>query len=225
SARGNHLQLGQAKDNVRLLTTDNMYSTDLYVLNVGSNRVQRLTNTPNWDETQPKTTRKSRLVFLSDQNGIPNVDELHLASRTVTPLTNLQTGAMQISITPDGSRLAVLTIGKKGRDIYIITAPFAKAIHHPLKKNLWAQHRDSQSYSQMVPAIGYVKKLASGKQFLGLNKPSKKAKTSLIDSLMAAKVDSIQGLNKPNITKPDTTKQDTTKKQNPNNLNFRNYVF
>jgi Tol biopolymer transport system component len=221
SARGNHLQLGQAKDNVRLLTNTDMYSTDLYVLTLGSNRLQRLTKTPKWNETQPQVTHSGRLVFISDKNGIPNIYELHLASRTVTPLTNLQVGVQQMSITRDGSRLAVTTLGKNGTNVYIVTAPFTHAIHHALKNNIWAQRRDSNPLSHFVPAIAYVQKMARSKHFLGLNTPSgKPAKPARIDSLMAAKADTTN----PGVP-ADTTKQDTTKQQNPNNLNFRNYVF
>ncbi len=227
SARGNNLQLGQDKNNVRLLANNDMYTTDLYVLNIGSNRLQRLTKTPKWNETQPHITHNGRLVFISDENGIPNVYELHLSSRTVTPLTNLQVGVQQLSITPDGSRLAVTSIGKNGTKLYEITAPFTKAIHKSLEKNTWAKQRDSHPPSYFVPALKYVKKLARGKQFLGLNTTGKKANPSLVDSLMAAKArpDTVSQGVPADTTKPDTTRQDTTKKQNPQNLNFRNYAF
>ncbi len=234
SARGNHLQLGQEKNNVRLLANNDMYSTDIYELTLGSGRLQRLTKTPKWDETQPHVTHNGQLVFIYDKNGIPNVYELHLASRTVTPLTNLQVGVQQISITPDGSRLAGTTLAKTGSDVYIITAPFTKAIHHPLKNNTWAKQRDSEPLSHFVPAIAYVKKMARSKAFLGYNQ-SKSASKSRIDSLLAAKNDTTtRGFHpnttkldttKQNMTRPDTTRADTTKKQNPNNLNFRHYVF
>jgi hypothetical protein len=206
---------------VRLLANADMYTTDIYELTLGSNRLQRLTKTPLWDETQPKVTRDGRLVFISDQNGIPNVFELNKVDRTVTPLTNLQIGADQISISRDGSRLAVNTIGNKiRRDIYIISAPFSRAIHHPLKDNHWAKIRAKQPRTERVPSIKYVQEMARGKAFLGYNR-TKPAATSKIDSLLTAiKPDTIT-----HNAKPDTTKQDTIKKINPNNLNFRNYVF
>jgi len=231
SDRGNNLQLGQVKDNVDLLATNAMYSTDIYVLTLGNNRLQRLTKTPKWDETEPKTTRNGRLVFISDKNGIPNVYEMNLSDRTTTPLTNLQTGANQISISSDGSRLAVSTIDKKGRDIYTISAPFSRAKNHPLTDNHWAKRRDSEKLSQLVPAIGYAKQIARSKKFLGMvhSNSSKSAPSSRIDSLLntsANKADTTGKATAASHTTPaDTTKPDTTKKQNPNNINFRHYVF
>lgn len=103
SARGDQLQLGQVKGDVELLAGETMYTTDIYAVTIGDNRARRLTQTPNWNEKQPKSTRDGRLIYISDANGIPNVYELNVNDRTTRPLTNLQTGAMQISISADST--------------------------------------------------------------------------------------------------------------------------
>jgi Tol biopolymer transport system component len=221
SARGDNVQLGKLKDNVALLATDDMYTTDIYSLKLGSNHLQRLTKTPLWDEYQPQVTRDGRLVFISDENGIPNIYQLNKVSRTVTPLTNLLTGASQISLSSDGSRMAVSKIDKNGMNIYTYSAPFSRAKNHQLTNNHWANRRETEARTKRVPSIAYVQKRARSKQFVQIKSSMKPLPfMSAKDTLTA---DTTKAANAP----ADTAKADTTKpkKPNPNNLNFRNYVF
>ncbi|HKL15497.1 MAG TPA: hypothetical protein VJ915_07660 [Balneolaceae bacterium] len=140
---------------------DSFFETDIYSMNINSSRIQRLTNTVGWSENQPTSTRDGRLLFVSDQNGIPNIYEYDLSSRTVYPLTDLQSGVMQISVSYDGTRLAFNALNEGSPDVYVIRSPFSRRMEEPLEPNQWAQQRAQWTAEQRVPAIGYARKLIS----------------------------------------------------------------
>lgn len=159
SSRGDKLELNKFKDNARLLLSDDLYSTDLYRVKLGAARAERLTKTPNWSEKQPATTRTGQLLFISDQNGIPNIYSMNLADRTIAPLTNLQSGVMQMSISADGSRLTVNSVDEGSLDIFLIVSPFDRLKDRELALNEWARRRLREPQTQRVPATLYVRQM------------------------------------------------------------------
>jgi len=164
SARGDKVELNTYKENYKLLLSDDLYSTDIYRVTIGANEAERLTKTPNWSEKQPATTRKGQLLFISDQNGIPNVYRMNLADRTTAPLTNLQSGVMQMSISADGSRLAVNAVDEGSLDIFLIRSPFDRIKDSELAPNEWAQRREKEPETQRVPATLYVRQMLSSEK-------------------------------------------------------------
>ena len=224
SARGNTLQLDKLKNNAELLATDDMYTTDLYAVKVGQNRAQRLTQTPLWNEHQPETTRDGQLVFISDENGISNVYQLNLEDRTTTPLTDLLSGAQQISISADGSRLAISSLNEGITNIFAVDAPFSRKKDHRLKNNKWAERRLNETFAERVPAIGYSKQYVRGRQFVSAAAPQNLVQTAAGDSTKSgvAMADSTVRDTMPTPEQPDTT---VAEDQDPNNIDFRNYTF
>lgn len=216
SSRGDETNLNTVKNTSRLLLDDDLYSTDIYAVEVGASRAQRLTKTPKWNEKQAATTRDGRLFYVSDENGIPNVYQMNLDDRTSVPLTNLQTGVMQMSISADGSRMAVNSINEGDLDIFLIRAPVSRKIDGPLERNEWAKRRATETEAERVPATGYVR------QMLQTNPLDQ---TSLTDAVAAqvdpqpkkAVADTLAA-----AAAPDTTMQDTTDDEG---VDFRNYVF
>jgi Tol biopolymer transport system component len=83
-----------------------------------ASRIERLTNTPTGQTTQPAVTVTAGLLFVSDQNGIPNIYEYDLNSRNHHPLTDLQSGVMQISVSADGTRLAFNSLNRRVSRIF-----------------------------------------------------------------------------------------------------------
>ncbi|MEX0904289.1 MAG: BamA/TamA family outer membrane protein [Balneolaceae bacterium] len=142
---------------------DSFYETDLYRVQMGSSQIERLTSTPNWSESRPRLTRDGGMVFVSDQNGIPNIYEYDLTNRTVYPLTNLQSGIMQISISADGTRLAFNALNEGYPDIFLLRSPFDRRLDQQLRPNTWAQERDSVPPGERVPAIQYVKEMIAAR--------------------------------------------------------------
>ncbi|HLR32637.1 MAG TPA: hypothetical protein VK074_09110, partial [Fodinibius sp.] len=221
SSRGDEVNLNRVKNTARLLLDDDLYSTDIYAVTLGSSRAQRLTITPGWNETQPITTRDGKLFFISDENGIPNVYQMNLNDRTISPLTDLQTGIMQMSVSSDGSRLAVNTINEGALDIFMIRSPLSRIKDQPLEPNQWAQRRSQETVGERVPATQYVQNMLST--------------TPLDESSLSEAVAGQINQRESNEAVLDTIETDTTGKKDlagddttkvdPDSIDFRNYVF
>ncbi len=164
STRGANVELNKYQFDYKQLMHDDIYSTDIYSVKVGDARAIQLTKTPIWSEFRPQVTRTNRMVFISDKNGIQNVYEFNLDSRTVRPLTNLQSGVMQISISADGSRLALNSINEGYVDVFLMKSPFTRRLSEEPSPNYWAQRRAQESMEQRVPAVKYVKDIYREKQ-------------------------------------------------------------
>ncbi len=211
SARGNNVKLNTLKNNSDLLANDYMYSTDIYSVTLGSDRAVRLTKTPKWNEKQSATTNDGRLIFISDKNGIPNVYQINLEDRTTTPITNLQTGVLQMSISADGSRLAVNSINEGFLDIFLVRSPLLRKKDSELSNNHWAQRRLRETNAQRVPAIGYGQRMLNTPGLTSITPPrDAQLKTIAAGDTTAAR--------------PDSVVSDTTE-QEEDTFDFRNYVF
>ena len=219
SHRGNQVRLNNVQNTSRLLIDDDLYSSDIYSVKIGSSTAQRLTKTPNWDETQPATSRDGKLFYISDENGIPNIYLMDLQDRTSSPVTDLQTGVMQMSISADASRLAVNSINEGYLDIFMIQSPLSRVKDQPLEPNEWAKRRAEESKADRVPATKYVREMLT-------NQPVDS--TSLTDAV-ASKIDAEpkEAYVDTNTTQPaDTAREDTTnEEQEDDSFDFRNYVF
>ena len=154
SDRGPHTQVNTFRTNYSVLLNPNINQSDIYKLRLGSSRATRLTSTPNWNESRPIMTQDGRLIYVSDQNGIPNVYEMDLETRTSYPLTDLVTGVMQMSISADGNLLAINSFNRGFVHIFTIETPFDRRKTEPLQRNHWAERRLREPVEQRVPAIG-----------------------------------------------------------------------
>ncbi len=159
SDRGEKTELGKYINSFQLFEGGGIYQTDLYEVKIGDNYASQITKTPNWSEFQPKTTRNGRLIFISDENGIQNLKELDLRTRTTIPLTDLQSGVLQISISADGSRLAFNAINEGYTDVFLMKSPLNSRIEEPVTDNYWAKRRAQESKEQRVPAIRFANEL------------------------------------------------------------------
>ncbi|WP_138429255.1 peptidase MA family metallohydrolase [Fodinibius saliphilus] len=218
SSRGDEVTLNSVKNSSRLLLDDDLYSTDIYAVTMGDAKAKRLTKTPKWNEKQPATTRDGRLFYVSDENGIPNVYQMDLSDRTSEPLTNLQTGVLQMSISADGSRLAVNSINEGDLDIFMVRSPLSRKKDTPLEPNHWANRRAQETEAERVPATAYVREMLTTNPL---------SSTSLTQKV-ASKVDPepkeaiVDTLKKTNVAAQDTSVND---QQETDEVDFRNYVF
>ncbi len=154
SDRGEHTHVNSFSTYFNVLLNPNIGQSDIYKLRLGSNRAERLTSTPNWNESRPMMTRDGRLIYVSDQNGIPNVYEMDLETRNSYPLTDLITGVMQMSISPDGHLLAINSYNRGFVHIFTIDNPLERRKTEPLELNEWAERRLRETKEERVPAIG-----------------------------------------------------------------------
>lgn len=159
SDRGDKLELATYTTKYDLLSDESLYQTDIVRVDLGSKKAVRLTKTPNWNEKSPQTTRDGRLVFISDQNGIQNIYEFDPETRITNPLTNLQTGVNQISISADGSRMALNTYNEGYLDIFLLKSPFRRAMDEMPSDSYWAKRRAAETEAERVPATLYARQM------------------------------------------------------------------
>jgi Tol biopolymer transport system component len=214
SDRADKTQLHNYTTDYDLLGDESLYQTDLYRVSLESRTATRLTVTPEWSEKNPETTQDGRFVFISDENGIFNIYEYDLTTRTSSPLTNLQTGASQISISGDGSRLAFNSINEGYLDIFLLRSPFNRVREEELSKNYWAQRRASESEANRVPATLYARQLFS--DGLSLSEPAvavlEEDSAAVSEGQIADASDQEEG-------------GEQNAKEESEEIDFRNYVF
>ncbi|WP_242978992.1 peptidase MA family metallohydrolase [Rhodohalobacter mucosus] len=215
SNRSDKLQPGDALAGFSILQDAEFYETDLYRINDSGGRITRLTNTPSWSETQPTVTSDGRMLFVSDQNGIPNVYEYELASRTVYPITDLQSGVMQVSVSNDGTRLAFNSLNRGFPDIFMLRGPFERRMDRQLRPNQWAQERASTAPGDRVPAVEFAQEMIDNRE-----RGNMISYRTLTDAPPT-------GFERMIEAAPDTTNQDTVRAERPQTerIDFRNYQF
>ncbi|PAP76412.1 peptidase MA family metallohydrolase [Rubrivirga marina] len=120
---------------------------DLYRLDLDTPaRLVRLTTEAVWDETDAAFAQSAdgtvRLLFVSDRNGIPNLYEKDLRTLEERPLTNLQTGILDVSLSADGSRAVFLALDDGTPSVFFLRDPFGRDdLPATLAPNVWAQRR------------------------------------------------------------------------------------
>lgn len=211
SNRGDRLQPNTYLAGYSTMQHDSFFQTDIYRVRVGSNRIERLTNTPGWSEKQPAITNDGRLVFVSDQNGIPNIYEYDMSSRSVYALTDLQSGIMQISISADGTRLAFNSLNRGFPDIFLMRSPFSLRRDAPLTPNAWALEREEKGPAGLVPAIRYAQEMIAARP-----------RGNYVSTRLPAPVDDIVADLEDEEESPDDAGQQET---DFSRIDFRNYEF
>ncbi|MEX1137518.1 MAG: hypothetical protein WEB89_11490 [Balneolales bacterium] len=213
SDRGSKVSLSTYKTNYNVLLNPDLNQSDIYKLNLGDNRAERLINTPNSVDQRPLMTRDGRIIYISDQNGIPNVYELNEDERTSEPLTDLITGVQQMSISGDGSKLAVNSYNEGYLDVFMIDNPFNRTKNEPLELNDWAERRLEESKQERVPAFEYVHSMFE--QF------DNKFPVVETEQSSSFQLDQIQE----DEAQDEYEEPADTVEQDPDNIDFRNYVF
>ena len=159
SARSDQVDLHTFTTDYRLLKDYSIYQMDVYRVKVGEKTAQRITNTPGWTEKQPQITRTGRLIYNSDKNGIQNIYEHNLETGEALPITDLQSGISQHSISGDGSRIAFSAINEGYLDIFLLKTPFARKKEVQLSDNYWAKRRAQEPQAVRVPATLYAQEM------------------------------------------------------------------
>jgi len=155
SDRGDYTQLGRFQaENFEMIEHD--YSQyDVYRLVVGETELQRLTFDELWDDKSPKFgDDPDRLIFISDRNGIYNLYEKDLATGNERPLTDVLVGIMQVSLSRDANKAAIVSLREGTPSIYMLKTPFDREIEgERLVPNVWAQRVMQTVDGPNAPAI------------------------------------------------------------------------
>ncbi|MEX1063628.1 MAG: BamA/TamA family outer membrane protein [Balneolaceae bacterium] len=219
SNRGDRLRPGEYLAGYSILQHESSYQSDLYSIRLGSDRIQRLTET-SWTESQPDLTREGRLVYISDQNGIPNIYEYDFDSGTGIPLTNVRTGINQISISDDGSRLAFNGLNEGYLDLFLMRNPFDSRLDTEPAPNYWAERRATEPVTERVPATGYAMQMINRRESGNVVVVRDPLAVQLPDigNAMDAASDEPESDDTDDIDTDDTEEE-------TDDIDFRNYVF
>lgn len=163
SDRGAYTMLGHHQADTFEMVRHDYSQFDVYRLPLGAQKAERLTFDERWDEHSAKFGGSAdRILFLSDRNGIPNLYEKHLTTGVERPLTDVGVGIMQVSLSADGQKAALVSLKEGAHSIYLLKTPFERQMERDeLVPNVWAQ-RVMQETRQPAPALALA--LASRRQ-------------------------------------------------------------
>lgn len=126
SDRGNSLTVNSTKSNFQMWHY-NPNVTDIYAVDVVSKAIRRITNDPeNKKTSMVVSTDNTRMLYVSEKNGIGNIYELNFVSGQITPKTNSLNGITQLSMSRDASKMLFVCQNLGGYDIFMLRFPFDK---------------------------------------------------------------------------------------------------
>lgn len=100
-------------------------NNDIYKINIDSKDIERITNDPENKKTSVAVNSDdSKLLYISDQNGIGNIYAKNMVSGNSRPLTNSLQGITQLSLAKDDSKVLFGTQIDGGYDIFSLDYPF-----------------------------------------------------------------------------------------------------
>jgi Tol biopolymer transport system component len=128
SDRGNVLTSHLSSDKLDMWNFD-FERNDIYNIKLGSNEIERITT----DSLNNKTSMAvsadgSKLLYVSDKNGIGNLYEFNLKDGEERPLTNSLQEITQITLARDDSKVLFGAQIKGGYDIFEIEYPFERKL-------------------------------------------------------------------------------------------------
>lgn len=155
SDRGDDTTTGTSSEETKMWRRD-VDNDNIYRLSISDKKIERITPDNEFSLTSLAiSSDESKLLYVSDRNGIGNLYELTLDDRTVRPLTNSITGIEQISLSPDSQILLFSAQTKGGIDIYMMRRPFENRVEGDsipkteLRKKLIAEKETEKSLSEI----------------------------------------------------------------------------
>jgi Tol biopolymer transport system component len=96
---------------------------DIYIVNRDGSDIRRITDTEFRESHPIFSPDNNSLFYVSDRSGIYNIYRQDLQNDSVYAVTNLLTGAFQLSLDREGKTLAFSSFNEGGWDIYTIKNP------------------------------------------------------------------------------------------------------
>lgn len=123
SERGKYVSQDSIPENFKMYE-HNYENTDIYTIDVKTKKITRITDTP-YLETDPVfSPDDKKMLYVSDANGISNIYIDNLETNESYPVSNLLSGAFQLSVDKKGNTLAFTSFNDVGFDLYILKNPF-----------------------------------------------------------------------------------------------------
>jgi hypothetical protein len=123
SDRGNYID-GRITPNAFEMSNYNVDRTNVYITDRAGKSVKRVTNSEHRESSPVFSPDDLKLMYVSDQTGVNNIYIHHLKSDSAYPVTNLVTGAFQLSIDDKANTLAFASFAEGGWDIFTLKNPF-----------------------------------------------------------------------------------------------------
>ncbi len=112
------------------LWTSHSDRTDIYVLNLDSMAIRRLTfDARNHKSSFCLSRDNDRLLYVSDENGIGNIYELNVQSGLKRPVTNSLSGIGQVSLSRDDAHLCFSAQNQGTLDIWMLRHPLDQSLN------------------------------------------------------------------------------------------------
>ena len=122
SERGNYVSGNLPEDFI--MSEHNYENTDIYIVDRNTKEITQVTDSP-FLETDPVfSPDDSKMLYVSDSNGVSNIYIHNLDSSDYYPVSNLLSGAFQLSLDKSGNTLAFTSFNEIGFDIYTVKNPF-----------------------------------------------------------------------------------------------------
>ncbi|MFB3056339.1 MAG: biopolymer transporter Tol, partial [Ignavibacteriaceae bacterium] len=136
SDRDNYLTKDSVPEGFKI-NKHNYKQTDIYVVNVSTLEIRRVTNLPNSDESFPVVSEDDKeILFISDMSGIKNIykkrvvftgsDEniSNITKIKSVPVTNSQSGLYHLSASQDGKKIVFTSLYNRSYNIFLMNNPF-----------------------------------------------------------------------------------------------------
>ena len=158
---------------------------DLYLFHVDSKTIERITDNKYSVQSPKFGPDGKQVVYISDESGINNIYVMDLNTKSSRPITNLITGASQLTLSKDGSRLVFASFFESGYDIYLLNNPLLPgekeivvektAFMEKSEKQEPAEERDK---GQVLASDGNYRNYVFGHDFRKGELRAKKSKSS-----------------------------------------------
>ncbi|KAA3615409.1 MAG: hypothetical protein DWQ05_13720 [Calditrichaeota bacterium] len=113
------------QDRDRILPAGSFDNTDIYIISKDGGEIEQITTDPYSDKSPVFYGSADTLLFVSDRNGIDNIYVHFMSSGLEKPMTNLISGANQLTTSANTERLAFTSFYAGGYDIYLSKDPFS----------------------------------------------------------------------------------------------------
>ncbi len=123
SDRGDYIDGSSAAENFSMSEHD-YNNTDIYILSRDGSEIKRVTDDPSRESEPIFSDDDKKLLYVSDNSGVYNIVKHDLETDSSYTITNLLTGAFQLSLDKDSKTLAFASFTEGGWDIYTIKNPF-----------------------------------------------------------------------------------------------------
>jgi len=136
----------------------NLNVKDIFVLDIESDTVSDITQTPEFSEYSPFWIDNNRIGFISDETGIGNIFYQDLTEGKISGLTNFMTGCSQASY--NANKITFTAVFKAGYDIFMIedTEKLILEKKDPLNVRWYEETDFSKAATEKDSTFDYTKK-------------------------------------------------------------------